>query len=84
MSKSEQVNSLFGVHSNEDHTSLGPLLECLCGSEMFMVAAWFDPDTREIGGYILDGKCLQCGAVVQLPTPMDQVELDEHGEVRYI
>jgi hypothetical protein len=50
-----------------------PTLECICGSNMLLMCAAFDPDTREPGLYLLDGMCAHCGALVTLPTPVDKV-----------
>lgn len=49
-----------------------PTLSCLCGGRMFYAVVWFDDD-REIGGYMLDGLCCNCRALVTLPTPIDGV-----------
>jgi len=49
-----------------------PTLECLCGSDLLLVCAAFDPDTREPGIYMLDGMCACCGALLTLPTPIDE------------
>jgi len=78
------IESVYHVPCKEDHTDFGPIMDCLCGSSMFILGAWFDPDTREIGGYLLEGQCMQCGAAVRLPTPADQVFLDDEGEVRHL
>lgn len=47
-----------------------PTCECFCGSRMFYALMWLDDD-REIGGYVLDGLCSDCGALVTLATPID-------------
>jgi hypothetical protein len=39
---------------------------------MFYAVVWFD-DAREVGGYMLDGLCCNCRALVTLPTPIDEV-----------
>lgn len=52
-----------------------PTLECFCGSRMFYAVVWFD-NSREVGGYILDGLCTDCRALVTLPTPIDHEWLE--------
>lgn len=47
-----------------------PTCECFCGSRMFYAVVWFDDD-RQLGGYLLDGLCPDCKALVTLPTPID-------------
>jgi hypothetical protein len=47
-----------------------PTPECFCGSRTFYAVVWFDDD-REVGGYVLDGLCTDCNALVTLPTPVD-------------
>ncbi len=37
---------------------------------MFFAVVWFDDD-REVGGYVLDGMCVNCKALTTLPTPVD-------------
>lgn len=49
-----------------------PTTECLCGGQMFYALVWFDQE-RAVGGYILDGLCANCRALVTLPTPIDEV-----------
>jgi hypothetical protein len=49
-----------------------PSVTCLCGGRVFYALLWFDDD-REVGGYLLDGLCSSCNALVTLPTPMDEV-----------
>ena len=48
-----------------------PTTQCLCGCSVFYALVWFDSD-REVGGYILDGLCSDCRALVTLPTPIDE------------
>lgn len=48
-----------------------PTTHCLCGEQMFYAVVWFTPD-REVGGYLLDGLCASCRALVTLPTPIDE------------
>jgi len=76
------VESLYGQPCTEDHTSLGPMTECLCGSTLFITAVWLD-ENREIGGWFVDGKCLGCGAAVLVATPADVTYLDDEGRVQH-
>lgn len=48
-----------------------PTLSCPCGCDWVLMCATFDPDTREPGMYLLDGRCASCGSWVTLPTPLD-------------
>lgn len=77
------VEALYNQPVTEDHTSLGPLTECLCGSDLFITCMWLDDD-KDCGGWFVDGKCAQCGAAVLIATPADQVMLDDEGQVRYL
>ena len=47
-----------------------PTPECFCGGRMFYAVVWFN-DEREVGGYVLDGMCVDCGGLVTLPTPIN-------------
>jgi hypothetical protein len=47
-----------------------PSPECFCGSRTFVAVIWFD-DAREVGGWVLEGMCTDCKALVTLPTPID-------------
>ena len=47
---------------------------CVCGSELFTVIAAFEPG--EIAFYFLDGECVNCGSLVTLPTPIDNIGMD--------
>lgn len=47
-----------------------PTLTCACGSEQFYAVIHFDED-RAIAGYLLDGQCVACDALVTLPTEID-------------
>lgn len=49
-----------------------PTLACPCGCEWLLACVMYDPETREPGMYILDGLCASCGALVTLPTPIDE------------
>lgn len=55
-----------------------PTYTCACGSDMFLIAAVFDDDTRLPGFYLLDGKCAACGALATMPCPIDETETS-HG-----
>ena len=49
-----------------------PTLTCPCGCDWLLACVMYDPDTREPGMIILDGLCASCGALVTLPTPIDE------------
>ena len=55
-----------------DYRWMGPAFQCVCGCDMFGIAATFDRETRQPGFYLLDGRCMQCGAFVTMPTPIDE------------
>ena len=63
--------------ATDDYTQFGPMLECLCGSDIFIALVSFGDD-REIATYFTDGRCAHCGADIVLPTPVD--ELPGEGE----
>ncbi len=42
---------------------------CLCGSDMFLAVVSFND--YEIGSYMTEGRCVECGAKVILPTKID-------------
>lgn len=66
----EAASHPFEVHlSGQDMRGL-PSPECICGGRMFYALVYFD-DERNIGGYMLDGVCADCGCLVTLPTPID-------------
>ena len=50
-----------------DHRWAGPTEKCLCGGRLMCVVCQFDDG--EIGSYMLDMKCLECGAVLTAPIP---------------
>lgn len=47
-----------------------PTAECVCGGRTFYMVAWFS-DEYEVAGYITDGLCCHCGALVTLCTEID-------------
>lgn len=47
---------------------------CLCGSELFTAIVAFEHG--EIAFYFLDGECVNCGSLVTLPTPIDNIGMD--------
>ena len=63
--------------ATDDYTQFGPVLECVCGSDLFIALVSFDDD-RELSTYFTDGRCAQCWADVTLPTAAD--ELPGEGE----
>lgn len=55
-----------------------PSPECFCGGRMFLAVVYFD-DARELAGWMLDGMCTDCKALVTLPTPIDLDLLEEES-----
>ena len=47
-----------------------PTHACVCGSIHFYVRAIFDD--YEIATYFLDMQCVECGALLTAPTPLDR------------
>ncbi|NDB65109.1 MAG: hypothetical protein EB168_05500 [Euryarchaeota archaeon] len=66
------IRTLIHSTSSDDYTQFGPVLECLCGSDLFIALVSFGDD-REIATYFVDGRCAVCKADVILPTPIDEV-----------
>lgn len=60
---------------HQDYRFMGPTTVCPCGGDLFHVVASFDDD-REVAFYLLDGLCWACGALVTLPTPVDEDPLN--------
>lgn len=52
-----------------DLRSLGPIHTCICGSMLFKVGCMFDDG--EISLWFVDAECALCGALVKVPTPLD-------------
>lgn len=51
-----------------------PTMVCPCGNDMLAIVARFDRYTRLPAFYLLDGACACCGALLTLPTPIDDTE----------
>jgi len=45
------------------------------------MCAMFDPSTREVGMYILDGLCASCGSLITLPTPIDELVMGDANDM---
>lgn len=58
-----------------------PTMTCPCGCDWLLMCAMFDPDTREVGMYILDGLCASCGSLVSLPTPIDELVMGDSNDL---
>ena len=71
-SSKDSIRTLIHSTSSDDYTQFGPVLECLCGSDLFIALVSFGDD-REIATYFVDGRCAVCKADVILPTPIDEV-----------
>lgn len=48
---------------------------CVCGSDMFLAVMAFH--NYEINTYLTEGRCVECGAKVILPTVLDDPDYDE-------
>jgi hypothetical protein len=72
----KEISSLF----QKDYTNAMDLRGnpigsiCMCGSELFTAIVGFDEG--EISFYFLDGECVDCGSLVTLPTPIDDIGMD--------
>lgn len=64
-----------------DYRFAGPTRVCLCGSDMFGVIVTFD-ENRCVAGYLLDARCMGCGAHVIAPTEGDVFDVDGAGAGR--
>lgn len=73
-SSTNSVRELINVSPTDDYTNFGPVLECLCGSDLFIALVSFGDD-REIATYFTDGRCAVCHADITLPTPVDEVSV---------
>jgi DNA-directed RNA polymerase subunit RPC12/RpoP len=52
-----------------------PTAECPnCQSRLFNISVEFDQDTYTPVLWTLDAKCVQCGALLTAPTPLDLPE----------
>ena len=68
------VRNMLSISATDDYTNFGPVLECLCGGDLFIALVAFGDD-REIATYFTDGRCATCGADIKLPTPIDEIVL---------
>lgn len=60
----------FDLGDGPDYRGI-PTIECVCGSNLYMALVAFDDD-RNVAWYALDGVCVGCGALLTLPTPIDE------------
>lgn len=58
-------------YSGADLRSLGPIHVCMCGSRLFKVGCMFEEG--EISMWFVDAECALCGALVKVPTPVDEM-----------
>ena len=58
-------------YSGADLRSLGPIHVCMCGSTLFKVGCMFEDG--DISMWFVDGECALCGALVKVPTPVDEM-----------
>jgi hypothetical protein len=73
-SSTNSVRELISGTPTDDYTNFGPVLECLCGSDLFIALVSFGDD-REVATYFTDGRCAVCHADITLPTPVDEVSV---------
>lgn len=64
------MHHLLNMETRADYRGVSTYV-CMCGYDMFLIAAVFDGDTQEPGMYMLDGVCCHCGALVTVPCPAD-------------
>ena len=64
------IRQMLSISATDDYTNFGPVLECLCGGDLFIALVAFGDD-REIATYFTDGRCATCGSDITLPTPID-------------
>lgn len=70
--------AFMGMPVNNDWRGI-PTCVCICGNDLFLLAARFDSDTRLPGFYLTTGFCLSCDSLVDLPTPIDEVDHEIPG-----
>lgn len=70
----QSIRHMLSISATDDYTGFGPVLECLCGGDLFIALVAFGDD-REIATYFTDGRCATCGADIKLPTPVDEIAL---------
>ena len=63
------VRDMIGCHITDDLTNFGPVHQCACGCEVFIVLAWFNDG--EVAGYFTDSICSGCHSAVTIPTEAD-------------
>ena len=69
---SEDIANLRATKGQEgDYRSLGPIRVCPCGSEWWNVKCKFDED-YEIGMYMTDATCVECGSIAKVVTELDK------------
>lgn len=47
-----------------------PTAACPCGSRVLTIHVWFD-DEYILAGYMTDGECTECGALLTIATEID-------------
>lgn len=52
----------------------GPTHQCLCGNDLLAVAVRFEDS--QVAFYLLDVRCLACGAYLIAPTEIDDEPVD--------
>jgi len=70
--------SLLSMSQPADWRAAGPLAGCPCGCDLLLIACSFDYETRLPGMYLTTGTCTSCGALLTVPTPVDEgFEVDD-------
>lgn len=66
------IRTLLGTDATDNYEQFGPVMQCLCGSELFIAILSFDERDRTIGQYFTNGRCAVCHADVTLATEIDE------------
>lgn len=67
------IRELIGAPPSDNYEQFGPVMQCLCGSDLFIAILSFDERDRTVGQYFTNGRCAVCHADVTLPTEIDSL-----------
>jgi hypothetical protein len=67
------IRTLLQSDATDNYEQFGPVMRCLCGSELFIAILSFDERDRSIGQYFTNGRCAVCHADVTLATEIDEM-----------
>lgn len=63
-----------------DYRYVGPVFDCpVCKCAAFQTVIVFDTDTQLPGMYMTSGRCVECAALVRLPTPIDEMPIERRA-----